>query len=251
MSFGKRLRDRRIELKMSQSELARELGVTAAAVSNYESGQNAMREDVLLKLFRVLDVDPNYLYQDSITTRAFTFSVEEKLLIFKYRTLSTVGRQALHTMADALGAYQEDLEAIAPPAEVRQIPLYFCPAAAGYAAPVFGEDFEYIDVTGDVPPAAELAVRIQGDSMEPYIADGSTVYLNRSPLENGDVGIFCVDGEMLCKQYVRDGLGMVYLFSLNRARSDADVILPRTSGRTLLCMGRVLLPSRPPVVGLS
>ena len=251
MSFGKRLRDRRIELKMSQSELAKALGVTAAAVSNYESGQNAVREDVLLKLFRVLDVDPNYLYQDSITTRAFTCSVEEKTLITKYRALSTLGRQTLHTVANALGAYQEDLESVAPPVETRQIPLYFCPAAAGYASPVFGEDFEYIDVTGDVPPAADLAVRIQGDSMEPFIADGSVVYVNRDPLENGDVGIFCVDGEMLCKQYVRDPLGMVYLFSLNRARSDADVVLPRSSGRTLLCMGRVLLPNRPPVVGIS
>lgn len=249
MSFGKRLRERRTELKMSQSELARALGVTAAAVSNYESGQNAVREDILLKLFRVLDIDPNYLYQDSITPREFTCTVDEKSLIGKYRTLNTLGRQTLHSMADALGAYQADLESSAPPAEVRQIPLYFCPAAAGYAAPVFGEDFEYIDVTGNVPPGADLAVRIQGDSMEPYITDGSVVYVNRDPLENGDVGIFCVDGEMLCKQYVRDKLGMVYLFSLNRARADADVVLPRTSGRTLVCIGRVLLPGRLPIVG--
>ena len=249
MSFGKRLRDRRIELKMSQSELARLLGVSAAAVSNYESGTNAVREDILLKLFRVLEVDPNYLYQDSVMPREFTCSVEEKALIGKYRALNTVGRQTLQSVADALGAYQTDLESAAPPAEVRQIPLYFCPAAAGYAAPVFGEDFEYIDVTGSVPPGADLAVRIQGDSMEPYICDGSVVYVNRDPLENGDVGIFCVDGEMLCKQYVRDKLGMVYLFSLNRTRADADVVLPRSSGRTMVCMGRVLLPVRPPIVG--
>lgn len=249
MSFGKRLRERRMELKMSQSELARALGVTAAAVSNYESGQNAVREDILLKLFRVLDIDPNYLYQDSIPPREFTCTVDEKSLIGKYRALNTLGRQTLHSMADALGAYQADLESSAPPVEVRQIPLYFCPAAAGYAAPVFGEDFEYIDVTGSVPPGADLAVRIQGDSMEPYITDGSVVYVNRDPLENGDVGIFCVDGEMLCKQYVRDKLGMVYLFSLNRARADADVVLPRSSGRTMVCIGRVLLPARPSIVG--
>ncbi len=249
MSFGKRLRERRLELKMSQSELARALGVTAAAVSNYESGQNSVREEVLLRLFRILDVDPNYLYQDSITSREFTCSVEEKTLVRKYRALSTVGRQAVHSVVDAMGAYQTDLESVIPQAEIRQIPLYFCPAAAGYAAPVFGEDFEYIDVTGSVPPGADLAVRIQGDSMEPYINDGSVVYVNRDPLENGDVGIFCVDGEMLCKQYVRDKLGMVYLFSLNRARADADVVLPRSSGRTMVCMGRVLLPVRPPIVG--
>ena len=51
------------------------------------------------------------------------------------------------------------------------------------------------------------------------------VYVNHDPLQSGDVGIFCVDGDMLCKQYYRDPLGMVYLFSLNRARADADVVL--------------------------
>ena len=93
-------------------------------------------------------------------------------------------------------------------------------------------------------------MRIQGDSMEPVIRDGSVVYVNHDPLTSGDVGIFCLDWEMLCKQYVRDGLGMVYLFSLNRARADMDVVLPRSSGRSLVCFGRVLLPSRPAAPGL-
>ena len=247
MSVGQRLKQRRQELGMSQKELALRLGVTPAAVSNYESGQNAIREEILLRLFTVLDVEPNYLYQDAFTGGGFPVSVEEKKLILKYRSLTSTGRQTLQAVTDALTAYQSDLEAAAPPAEPRQIPLYRCPAAAGYAAPVFGEDFDYIDVTGDVPRGADLAVRIQGDSMEPYIADGSVVYVNRDPLVNGDVGIFCVDGEMLCKQYVRDGLGMVYLFSLNRKRADADVVLPPSSGRSMVCFGRVLLPTKLPV----
>ena len=66
--------------------------------------------------------------------------------------------------------------------------------------------------------------------MEPYIHDGGVVYVNHDPLQNGDVGIFCVDGDMVCKQYYRDPLGMVYLFSLNRRRSDADVLLPPAAG---------------------
>ena len=56
---------------------------------------------------------------------------------------------------------------------------------------------------------------------------------------------FCVDGDMLCKQYYRDPLGMVYLFSLNRRRSDADVLLPPSSGRSLTCFGRVMLHGLP------
>lgn len=250
MSFGQRLRERRKELGISQGELAKELGVSLSAVSNYEKGLNAMREDVLLRLFRVLEVEPNYLYQDDFHGKSFTCSAEEERLVRKYRTLRTSGRQALNAVADALSASQAELESdVLEREETRQIPLYLCPAAAGLAAPVFGEDFDYVDVTGDVPLGAEFAVRIQGDSMEPYIQDGSVVYVNRDPLSSGDVGIFCVDGEMLCKQYVRDRLGMVYLFSLNRRRSEADVVFPRNSGRSMVCFGRVLMEERPPVVG--
>lgn len=249
MSFGQRLRDRRKELGISQGELAKALGVSLSAVSNYENGQNAMREDVLLRLFRVLQIEPNYLYQDAFTGESFTCSVEEERLVRAYRSLRLPGKQALWAMADTLTAYQSEMESDEPEEEVRQIPLYRSPAAAGYASPVFGEDFDYIPVTGKVPPGAEFAVRIQGDSMEPHIRDGSVVYVNRDPLSNGDVGIFCVDGDMLCKQYVRDPLGIVYLFSLNRKRADADVVLPRDSGRTMVCFGRVLLASRPKAPG--
>lgn len=246
MSFGERLRERRKALGLSQKELAEALGVSLAAVSNYENGLNSMREDVLLRLFRVLDVEPNYLYQDALPGKDLVFSGEEGELLRKYRALRRTGRQALHAVADALEAYQEDARIPAPREDRRVIPLYRSPAAAGYAAPVFGEDFDYIEAAGDVPPGAEFAVRIQGDSMEPYIRDGSVAYVSRDPLDSGDVGIFWVDGEMLCKQYVRDGLGMTYLFSLNRARADADVALPRDSGRTMVCFGRVLLPRQPP-----
>ena len=249
MSFGQRLRERRKELGISQGELAKALGVSLSAVSNYENGQNAMREDVLLRLFRVLEIEPNYLYQDAFTGQGFTCSVEEERLVKAYRSLRVSGKQTLWAVADALTSYQAELEADLPKEEVRQIPLYRTPAAAGYASPVFGEDFDYIDVTSEVPHGAEFAVRIQGDSMEPYIHDGAIAYVNRDPLVSGDVGVFCVDGDMLCKQYYRDKLGMTYLFSLNRKRADADVVLPSDSGRTMVCFGRVLLASRPKIPG--
>ena len=108
--------------------------------------------------------------------------------------------------------------------------------------PALGEGFEYIEVGGDVPVYADFAVRIDGDSMEPYIRNGSTIYVNRDPLSNGDVGIFFCDGDMLCKQYYRDELGNVWLLSLNRDRADADKTIEADSGLTLVCYGRVILP---------
>jgi len=106
MSFGQRLRERRKELGISQGELAKALGVSLSAISNYENGQNAMREDVLLRLFRVLEIEPNYLYQDAFTGKGFTCTVEEERLVKAYRSLRTPGRQTLRAMADALTTYQ-------------------------------------------------------------------------------------------------------------------------------------------------
>ncbi len=245
MSFGERLRLRREELGMSRIELAEKLGVSRSAVGNYEIGVSFPKEEVLLRLFDALGVDANYLYRDSFRTRDVEISKEERGVLERYRRLSLTGRRTVCALLDALGEWQEELEADRGAAEPRVIPLYRSPAAAGYAAPVFGEDFEPLTVTGDVPPGAELAVRIQGDSMEPVIADGSVVYVNHDPLQNGDVGIFCVDGDMLCKQYYKDPLGVVYLFSLNRRRADADVVLFGDSGRSLTCFGRVMMHAQP------
>ena len=95
---------------------------------------------------------------------------------------------------------------------------------------------------------ADFAVRIAGDSMEPYIHDDSIVLVKRgATIFDGDIGLFFVDGDMKCKQYCQDYLGNVYLFSLNRARRDADVTIPASSGITICCFGKVLLKGKIPL----
>lgn len=244
MTFGERLRTRREELELSREFLAAQLGVSASAVSNYENDVSFPKREIMLRLFDCLDTDPNTLFQDSFSGGGQVLAQSERRLVEDYRELSHLGRETVRSMIGALRACQDEAESSAAPQEARVIPLYHTAAAAGYASPAFGEDFDYIPVEDGVPPAAEFAVRIQGDSMIPYIADGSIVYVNRDPLKAGDIGIFCVDGDILCKQYYKDPAGIVYLFSLNRARRDADVVLSSAGGRTLVCFGRVIL--RPP-----
>ena len=77
-------------------------------------------------------------------------------------------------------------------------------------------------------------------AMAPYLEDGAVAYVSRTPLREGDVGIFSVNGKVLCRQYDRDDSGTVYLFSLNRRRADGDVTLPAAEAGTLICFGRVL-----------
>ena len=228
MSFGEQIRLRRSELRLTRAELAERLGVSPSAVSNYENGLSFPKEDVMLRLFDCLETEPNVLFRDSYREGGRSLSASEQALLRQYRGLSLKGRETVRSVVDALCAYRDEVEETGPEKqEPRVIPLYRNPAAAGYASPVFGEDFDYIPVTEDVPQAAEFAVRISGDSMAPYIADGS------------------VDGDLFCKQYYKDPAGVVYLFSLNRKRADADVILPPSGSRGLVCFGRVILHPLP------
>jgi len=250
MSFGERMKVRREELGLSRVQLADQMGVSPSAISNYENGLSFPKEDVMLRLFDGLQTDPNTLFQDSFRGGGEVLTRSERLLLKRYRGLSPLGRESVRSVVETLLAYQKETEGGGREPAARVIPLYRSPAAAGFASPVFGEDFEYITVEDDVPQAAEFAVRIQGDSMHPYIADESVVYVNRDPLKPGDVGVFCVDGEMLCKQYYKDPAGMVYLFSLNRARAEADVLLSPAGGRSFVCFGRVIMHA-PPLPGMA
>ena len=58
------------------------------------------------------------------------------------------------------------------------------------------------------------------------------------------MGIFWLDGDMLCKQYHRTEDGDVWLLSLNRHRAGADRHITPDSGSSLTCYGRVILPHR-------
>ena len=236
MSFRDQLKARREACGLTRAALAEQLGVSASAVGNYETGVSAPKEEILLRIFDALHVEPNYLYRGSFESAGGDASPEERTLVEKYRALSPAGRQTIHTLLDALCRMQGE--------PARTIPLYRSPAAAGAAAPVPGLDYELLTVTGDVPPAAELAVRMEGDSMAPYIPSGSVIYIHHAPLANGDVGLFCIGGAMLVRQYTRGEGGAVRLLPLNRTAGEV-LTFPTGSVPGPTCFGRALLRTLP------
>lgn len=77
------------------------------------------------------------------------------------------------------------------------------PASAGSGVFLDSDSYTLIDVDENVPEAATLAVRISGDSMTPLFNDGQIVYVHhQQELENGEIGIFVLNGEAFCKKLV-------------------------------------------------
>lgn len=86
------------------------------------------------------------------------------------------------------------------------IPLYDLAACAGDGLFTEGT-IESTDYPTD-SLEADYAVKISGKSMEPTILDGEIVLVKKTQeLKNKDIGIFNVDGNTMCKRYLRHGKG--------------------------------------------
>lgn len=98
MSFATRLRQARESAGLTQLELAKKLGITKSAVGNYENGVSSPKDVVLLQIFDVLNVEPNFLFQDSfspLSVESSSLSTAEQLLIDKFRALDARGQSAV------------------------------------------------------------------------------------------------------------------------------------------------------------
>lgn len=165
-----------------------------------------------------------------------------------YETLDAHGRAAVRVVMDEELNRMEELSNLAemePENEPKIINIFVNPSAAGPAIGETWQDCEPYELRKDDPQGAEYAVRVQGQSMEPYFPDGSIAFVNHDQMRDGDIGIFCVDGATVIKQWHYDRmLGITYLFSLNRACAANDVVITRNSGRQCVWQGRVITRQR-------
>lgn len=165
-----------------------------------------------------------------------------------YETLDSHGMAVVRVVMDEELNRMEELANLAemePENEPKIINIFVNPSAAGPALGETWQDCEPYELQKDDPQGAEYAVRVQGQSMEPYFPDGSIAFVNHDQMRDGDIGIFCVDGATVIKQWHYDRmLGITYLFSLNRACSANDVVITRNSGRQCVWQGRVITRQR-------
>lgn len=100
MSFGSRLKQRRKEMGLKQSELGQLLGITGSAIGNYENDFSSPKADILYKAFEVLHCDANFLFQDEMKKSPVSEEAGDKdifadELMKNYKALNREGQRKL------------------------------------------------------------------------------------------------------------------------------------------------------------
>lgn len=184
MKVNEIIKKRRKELGLTLKQVAEKLGVSESLISRYESNDvKNMGIDKIIPLAKVLDTTPEFLMGWETKKEKENINIE---------TVNT---------------------------DYIMIPLYES-ISAGYGASN-SEFIEMIPVFGlKKNGTTYFAVKVEGDSMEPKIPNGSTIIIKKDiQIESGEIGAFNLNDENFVKQkkVVKDRL---ILHSFNLAYDD-------------------------------
>lgn len=168
----------------------------------------------------------------------FDISEEAKKIARDYDKLSDHGKGAVKAILSyeekAVSAYtqQEQDGTVLTFSKAKksrvmiEINVYDQPAAAGLGNYLDEPPFHVEQYPADViPPKADFGIVISGDSMEPKVHDGGTVFVQAAPtIDPGKIGIFVLNGKAYCKKLDVDRENrQIRLVSLNDKYEDIVV----------------------------
>ena len=240
LDISEKLGEYRRQAGMTIEELAQRSQVPRGTLNKIASGETksptlAVMSAIAHALGRTLND-----FDEPVPGQAL--SQQARALALDFDALDGHGRRTVRAVADEEKKRMAALEAAKKPV-TKVIPLFGNAFAAGRGDPDFGNPWEDYEVAAD--SEADFAVRINGDSMEPWLPDGSVALgVKRAP-RDGEVAALLVDGEFLCKQVCQDILGNLYLFALNRKRKDADQTIAHDSERSVSCFGTIVMERAP------
>lgn len=273
MTLGQRIKELREKRCLTQEDFAGKLGLSKSAIGMYETDKREPNLETLDAIADFFNVDMEYLRGKTDCPNQYQWmrqsgrlnSAEAMQLAEDYdQRLDTWGQRAVRGLADtemartAANRAEQDM----PPAQhekqekpvkaitalpktrrrsdgFTEIKVYEQPAAAGLGNYLDEPPFHMEQYPADViPEKADFGIVISGDSMEPEIHNGGTVFVQSAPsIDAGEVGIFVLDGKAYCKMLAVDhSKRQVQLLSVNPAYAP----IPVGANADFWTLGRVL-----------
>ena len=249
------LKSKRKDLGLSVREVLAKLHENGIDVSDktlygWESGHRQPDADTFIVLCQIYKIGSF----SNIQKAPSELSEEAHKIAKSYEKLTDHGKGAVRAilgyeekaLAHHIQQEDEDGKIITLPTSKRnghgfiEIKVYSQPAAAGLGNYLDEPDYRVEQYPPKVIPAkTDFGVIISGDSMEPKIHDGGTVFVRAMPaIDPGQIGIFVLDGKAFCKKLMVDQRNrQIHLVSLNPEYEDIIVDEDSDAFRTL---GRVL-----------
>lgn len=264
MNFLEKLDYMMEKMSINKSKLSQISGVPYTTIDGfYKKGYENTKISTIRKIAAALDVSLDYLVDDNITDESYQppqakktpsdLSEEAFEIARSYHQLDEHGKGAVKAIME-----YEGKTASAEPREksgqviglsfprarrkhsgITEIDVYDQPAAAGLGnyldAPEHHVEQYPIEV---IPDNADFGVVISGDSMEPKVHDGGTVFVQATPsIDPGQIGIFVLNEQAYCKKLMVDHDNrQIRLVSLNPKYD--DIIIGEFDA--LKTLGRVL-----------
>ena len=228
-NLGKAIARYRKAAKMNQTVLAEELekydiSVKQNAISQWESGVTQPSAKQLLaicEIFGIYDMYTEFIGSNPIDP-------------FRNLNEEGVGKvmEYIHLLEKS-GDYKK--AEIIPLHLVRERKVFYTTVSAGTGSFLDGEDYEMVS-SPDIPANATFGVHVSGDSMEPKYHNEDLIWIEQTEqLDDGEIGIFFLDGNAYVKKFQNNRLG-TYLISLNKKYNP----IPVTENSSFKIFGRVL-----------
>lgn len=231
---GENIARLREERNMSRADLAGAMGITLGGVSAWEYGRTRPDIDSIKKLCAIFSVSSDEII--GVESGIAHIGKSEKELLERYLNLPATERTYVSKMIDVMLAAH-----ISPAPVIRKvrqqlisIPVNALSMCAGSGVDLSdqgeGETMSLVDMP--ILHECDEIVRISGRSMEPAFFDGDLALVRHCDrVEEGETGVFVIDGEGMIKQYFADGL-----HPLNPAY---DIIRP-SEYNSVRCFGKVI-----------
>ncbi|ETI94580.1 MAG: Transcriptional regulator [Streptococcus sp. DORA_10] len=199
-----KLKARRKELKLTQKEIAEQLGISFQAYSAWERGVKEPSKEKVFQLENILKVPKGYFTQIEI--------------VLLYHSLSKQGQEKVVLYARNL-SQEEKVQKVPPmPARLYEYRVYER-MSAGIGASVY-DDQNFDTVYFNEELAHDFASWVSGDSMEPKYQNGSVALIRETGFDyDGAVYAVVCNNQTYIKRVYREENGL-RLVSINPKYKD-------------------------------
>ncbi|MDB8593805.1 helix-turn-helix domain-containing protein [Streptococcus salivarius] len=194
-----KLKARRKELKLTQKDIADQLGISYQAYSAWERGIKEPSKEKVNRLEQILRVPKGYFTEIEI--------------VRLYNTLSTKGKNQVVEYARGLVQKEKTQQVISVSEKLYEYHVYE-KMSAGIGASVY-DDRDYDIVYFDEELAHDFASWVYGDSMEPKYHNGSVALIRETGFDyDGAVYAVVCNNQTYIKRVYREENGL-RLVSIN------------------------------------